>query len=260
MATRSVQDVQGEGTRRSLVWRSLLILLVLAAAVAAVVVEPVRLGLDLRGGTQVVLEARPVGDRALDDDTLDRTLEVLRRRVDALGVAEPTLQRSGDARIIVELPGVTDPDEAVAVIGRTAQLTFHPVEGVADPSELADNGDGADRVDVTDGGVLLDDVGVPLRLGPVALAGDDVGDAGIAIGQGVAGRFDVTVEFAGEGQAAWQGLTAEAACAAPGDAQRRVAIVLDGEIISSPQVVQDVVCGQGIAGVLDATVYGAVGA
>lgn len=248
MATRSVQDVQGEGARRSLVWRSLLILLVLAAAVAAVVLEPVRLGLDLRGGTQVVLEARPVADRQLDDDTLDRTLEVLRRRVDALGVAEPTLQRSGDARIIVELPGVTDPDEAVAVIGRTAQLTFHPVEGVADPSELAEYRDGADRVDVTDGGVLLDDAGVPLRLGPIALAGDDVGNAGIAIAQGVAGRFDVTVEFVGEGQAAWQQLTAEAACAAPGAPQRRVAIVLDGEIISSPQVVPDVVCGQGISG------------
>jgi len=246
VASRSVQDVQS--TRGSLVWRSLLILLVLAAAVAAVVLEPVRLGLDLRGGTQVVLEARPVADRPLDDDTMDRTLEVLRRRVDALGVAEPTLQRSGDARIIVELPGVTDPDEAVAVIGRTARLTFHPVEGIADPSELPEAGNGADRVDVTDGAVLLDDVGVPLRLGPVALAGDDVGGAGIAIGRGVAGRFDVTVEFAGEGRAAWQRLTADAACAPPGDPQRRVAIVLDGEIISSPQVVPDVVCSQGIAG------------
>jgi len=246
VATRSVQDVQS--TPSSLGWRSLLILLVLAAAVAAVVLEPVRLGLDLRGGTQVVLEARPVADRPLDDDTLDRTLEVLRRRVDALGVAEPTLQRSGDARIIVELPGVSDPDEAVAVIGRTAQLTFHPVDGIADPSELAETGNGADRVDVTGGAVLLDDVGVPLRLGPAALAGDDVGGAGIAIGQGVAGRFDVTVEFRGGGQDAWQRLTADAACAPPGDPQRRVAIVLDGEIISSPQVVPDVVCGQGIAG------------
>ena len=62
-------------------------------------------------------------------------VEVLRRRVDALGVAEPTLTRSGDRRIIVELPGVQDPREAAEVIGRTAQLTFHPVVGdaAADP-------------------------------------------------------------------------------------------------------------------------------
>ena len=52
---------------------------------------------------------------------------MLRRRVDQLGVAEPTLQRAGDRRVIVELPGVDDPQQAVEVIGRTAQLTFHQV-------------------------------------------------------------------------------------------------------------------------------------
>jgi SecD/SecF fusion protein len=55
---------------------------------------------------------------------------VPRRRVDQLGVAGPTLQRSGDRRVIVELPGVYDPKQAVEVIGRTAQLAFHPVLGV----------------------------------------------------------------------------------------------------------------------------------
>jgi SecD/SecF fusion protein len=64
-------------TRGSLIRRSLVVVLVVAAAIAAVVLEPVRLGLDLRGGTQVVLEARPVADRPLDDDTLERTLEVM---------------------------------------------------------------------------------------------------------------------------------------------------------------------------------------
>ena len=56
---------------------------------------------------------------------------MLRRRVDALGVAEPTITQSGDRRIIVELPGVHDPKQAAAVLGRTAQLTFHPVRGAA---------------------------------------------------------------------------------------------------------------------------------
>src|SRR6266542_7051083 len=97
--------------------------------------RPVRLGLDLRGGTQIVLEAQDTARQRVDADTLARTVEVLRRRVDQLGVAEPTLQRSGDRRVIVELPGVYDPDEAVRVIGRTAQLAFHPVLGVADQPE-----------------------------------------------------------------------------------------------------------------------------
>lgn len=241
MSSDDRQRVRAQAPLAPLVRRSLLVVVVVAAAVVAVVWQPVRLGLDLRGGTQVVLEARPTAEQDLDDDTLDRTLEVLRRRVDSLGVAEPTLQRSGDARIIVELPGVTDPDEALEVIGRTAQLTFHPVLGIADA--------GAPEGSDTSGSLVLeDDAGVPLRLGPAALSGDDVAGAGIAIGQTTADQFDVTVDFRGEGEQAWEQLTAEAACAPPGDPARRVAIVLDQEIISSPQVAPDVACGRGIPG------------
>ena len=112
-------------------WRALLAVAVLGGAVALVVARPVRLGLDLQGGTQIVLEAQDTPRQQVDGDTASRTLEVLRRRVDALGVAEPTLQRSGDRRIIVELPGVADLEQALDVIGRTAQLAFHPVLGSA---------------------------------------------------------------------------------------------------------------------------------
>jgi SecD/SecF fusion protein len=76
-----------------------------------------------------------------DAEATDRALEVLRRRVDALGVAEPTLVRAGDRRIVVELPGLTEPREAVEVIGRTAQLTFHPVLGVAVPGQESPDGE-----------------------------------------------------------------------------------------------------------------------
>jgi hypothetical protein len=113
------------------------VLLVLGAAGWLAVTRPARLGLDLRGGTQIVLETRDGPDRRVDDDTVARTLEVLRRRVDQLGVTEPTLQRSGDRRVIVELPGVYDPEQAVEVIGRTAQLVFHPVLGVAESTQEA---------------------------------------------------------------------------------------------------------------------------
>jgi SecD/SecF fusion protein len=111
-------------------WRAVLMVAVLVATGALIAARPARLGLDLRGGTQITLEAKEVGGRSLDGDTVDRTLEVLRRRVDQLGVAEPSLQRSGDRRIIVELPGLKDPEQAVAVIGQTAQLEFRPVLGV----------------------------------------------------------------------------------------------------------------------------------
>src|SRR6266545_4396540 len=117
----------GDLMSRHLGWRLFAVIVVLGAAAALALTRPARLGLDLRGGTQIVLEASDTARQKVDRDTVDRTLEVLRRRVDQLGVTEPTLQRSGDRRVIVELPGVYDPAEAVKVIGRTAQLAFHPV-------------------------------------------------------------------------------------------------------------------------------------
>ncbi len=118
-------------TTRPLLVRVILSLALLVAATAAVLTSTPTLGLDLRGGTQIVLEAQDSPTVTADAEATDRALEVLRRRVDALGVAEPTLVRSGEDRIVVELPGLTEPREAVEVIGRTAQLTFHPVLGTA---------------------------------------------------------------------------------------------------------------------------------
>jgi SecD/SecF fusion protein len=80
-------------------WRLLGIVALLGMAGWLTVDRPVRLGLDLRGGTQIVLEAQDTARQQVDANTLSRTVEVLRRRVDQLGVAEPTLQRSGDRRV-----------------------------------------------------------------------------------------------------------------------------------------------------------------
>jgi preprotein translocase subunit SecD len=80
------------------------------------------LGLDLQGGTSVVLE--PKGD--VKPDVLDRTIGIIRSRVDSLGVAEPDISRQGKS-IVVSLPGLKDPARALAIVGKTAQLTFRPV-------------------------------------------------------------------------------------------------------------------------------------
>src|SRR6266511_2116980 len=152
---------------RHLGWRLFAVIVVLGTAAALALTRPARLGLDLRGGTQIVLEASDTARQKVDRDTVDRTLEVLRRRVDQLGVTEPTLQRSGDRRVIVELPGVYDPAEAVKVIGRTAQLAFHPVLSTLVGGQKAAAGEL----------VLADEQGARLRLGSAALSGGVVGDA-----------------------------------------------------------------------------------
>ena len=227
---------------RQLIWRALMVLAVLAAAGALIATRPARLGLDLRGGTQIVLEAQDTPEQQADDDTLVRTLEVLRRRVDQLGVSEPTLQRSGAERIIIELPGVTDPAEALEVIGRTAQLTFHPVVGISERRAPPEN-------DKQKGSVLLlpDESGATLHLAQPALTGDAVGDAE-AVVDSQTGEWQVSVSFRDQGADQWTQVTGKAACAPVGSPQRRVAIVLDEKVISSPEVDPSIQCNEGIGG------------
>jgi SecD/SecF fusion protein len=229
-------------TSRAPALRALVALAVLGASLFAALTIPARLGLDLRGGTQIVLEARSTDRVEATAETTDRALEVLRRRVDALGVSEPTLARAGERRIVVELPGVQDPREAAEVIGKTAQLTFHPVAAAAVP------GQPADQLKPPEGGqVLPDEDGVPLALGAVGLDGRAIAGAAATLDTEQGGIWAVNVDFNGDGRA-WRQLTATAACADPGDPRRRVAIVLDGEVISSPQVDPSFACNVGMPG------------
>jgi len=214
---------------KKLRWRAVAVLAMLAGTSAIIATRPARLGLDLQGGTQIVLEARDGDGRRIDGDTLDRTLEVLRRRVDQLGVSEPSLQRSGERRIIVELPGVDDPAEAIAVIGKTAQLTFHPIVA-AGTSELT----------------VPDESGTELPLGPASLTGNDVSTARAGLAGEFSALWQVEVDFRND--RGWARLTGEAACAPQGDPARRIAIVLDNRVISSPQVSPGIGCNQGITG------------
>ncbi|MEQ4208189.1 protein translocase subunit SecD [Actinopolymorpha sp. B9G3] len=223
---------------RAPLFRAILTFGILAAALYFAISTPVKLGLDLRGGTQIVLETHDGPAAKADAESTSRALEVLRRRVDALGVSEPSLTQSGDRRIIVELPGVQDPREAERVIGRTAQLTFHPVVGVAQPKEKPKKGEK----------IIADEQGQRIKIGPTALTGEGVTDAsGMTDPQQGLGWF-VNVKFTGAGGDAWAKVTGEAACAQPGDPKRRVAIVLDNRVISSPQVEETVPCNVGIAG------------
>ena len=231
--------------RRPLVVRAVLSLLVLVGATLAVLTSSPTLGLDLRGGTQVVLETHDSPTTQADAAATDRALEVLRRRIDALGVAEPTVVRSGERRIIVELPGLQDPRAAVEAIGRTAQLTVHAVEGIA--AEAPEHPEG-EPIDPSEPLVLPDEQGVPLQLAAAALTGEGISGARAATDPRLGPAWFVEIDFAAAGQDAWEEVTGAAACMAEGDPRRRVAIALDGEVITSPQVGRDVACGAGIIG------------
>ena len=221
---------------RGVVLRLLLVIGVLAGATAIAVNKEPELGLDLRGGAQFIFEVNSTEDTEATPENVDRTLEVLRGRVDALGVAESTLVRQGDNRILVELPGITDEEEAAEAeerIGQTAQL-------VGPPGDLH----GPRRQDQA---VQARQPGAPDR--PGRRDRDGPGRAAGRRDHRRRGRPAAELHGVGRqrrlqrrGLRRVRGALGEAACAQ--GAKNRIAIVLDDRVISSPGV--NVPCGSRI--------------
>ena len=90
----------------------------------------VKQGLDLQGGTHVVLEAVDTPEAKVDEDAVKRVVKIIEKRINELGLTEPVVQRQGERRIIIELPGVKDPEKAIEMIGKTALLEFQDDKGV----------------------------------------------------------------------------------------------------------------------------------
>ncbi len=116
---------------------SLFIVGLLAAALVGVALlgapgSPIRdkatLGLDLQGGLEVTLQAVPPPNRKLTDEDLDRSVDIMRNRVDKLGVTEPEIRKQGQDQIVIQLPGVKDPEAAARIIGTTASLELYDLE------------------------------------------------------------------------------------------------------------------------------------
>ncbi|MFI9628555.1 protein translocase subunit SecD [Streptomyces sp. NPDC052042] len=281
--------------------RAVLAVAVLLVSVLITLNMSPRLGLDLQGGTRMVLQTKDSDTAKADRESTDRTLEVLRQRIDSLGVAEPTLTRSGEDRIIVELPDVQDPRKAAEVVGKTAQLSFHAILGPGTPAEEKDGGTGGEKAGdkkaddpkaedkagagdkpedkaekgdkagkaegqkaddpkaeekqgesgkgkrKADGGLTLpDEQGRLLDLGPARLSGAGVKQATASFDAQQGAGWSVSLDFQKKAGKEWSRLTGEAACNPVQDDRRRVAIVLDERIISSPQVSPSVACGVGL--------------
>src|SRR4051794_2461396 len=114
--------------RRRNIFVLLLVAGLLAASVVVIATKPTRLGLDLKGGVSLIYQAKPTKQSQVNSDAINRTLDIMRERVDQLGVAEPEIQRSGTDQIDVSLPDVQNADEAANQVGTTAQMYFYDWE------------------------------------------------------------------------------------------------------------------------------------
>lgn len=203
-----------------------------------------RLGLDLQGGTSVVLTA-PEGT---DPELLQVATEIMTRRIEDFGaVQEPDIAVSGDDTVVVQLPGVEDEQRAIEAVGQTGLLSFRPVLE-AFTSESAPELTEPDDVTM-DAYLIYEDEQFGdqvLHVGPAELEGGDVNEAIPLFDP--AGQWVVNLDLSSEGGQAFAEMTGEAATFPPGDPRRQIAIVLDGAVISAPGVSTDVTPGVGITG------------
>lgn len=203
---------------------------------------PINLGLDLQGGTRLVLEGRETEQVKISDDAMSGVVEVVRNRIDALGVTEPTIQRKGKDQVIVELPGIKDPERAIKIIGDTAQLEFVEAEWLPGDARSADAakirefyGAGAklDYVREVRGGRVERET--PIILKNVFLTGADLKGAWPGLDQ--YGNPVIDIEFNSDGARLFAEVTARSV-------NRPIAIVLDGKIISAPTVREPIPSGK----------------
>lgn len=190
-------------------------------------------GLDLQGGVHVVLEVEKTAEKEENiSDVADRALEIIRNRVDALGVTEPVIHKEGMNRIIVDLPGVKEPEKAIDIIGKTALLEFKLVEDDENLYKQAISGN------VPEGYELLylrekDERGIYRETQPLLLkkepelTGKYIVDA--YVGYDNTGFPDVNLVLDKEGARIFEEVTGR-------NVGKRLAIVLDGVVKSAPVI------------------------
>ena len=178
------------------------LLLVIFVPALILYFNKVKLGLDLRGGTSVVLQAQG----KIEPDTMNKVKNIIERRVNSIGVAEPVIQLSGNDKLIVELAGIKDPQKAIELIGTTAKLEF--------------------RIKNKDG-----------SYGPVLLEGSALKTAGVSRDQ--VGMPSVSFELNSQGANTFAKITRE-------NIGKQLAIMLDNKEQSAPTINSEINGGSGI--------------
>ena len=227
---------------------------IVAVAVAGVVYtlvsgnEPL-LGLDLQGGASVVLEPT----RVAEPEELDVAVEIIRNRVDGLGVAEPEISTQG-TNILVQLPGVDEQQRALDLVGQTAELRFRPVLSVVSEDVLRSSDADETLLGLfalpegevaADSQVVLpqydDDRNIALRyqLGPTAVAGDGLEGAVAQFHSFIGWHVAPTFKPGFEGIDLFNEVSRRCHSRAPSCPTGQVAIELDNEVVSAPTVQAD---------------------
>ncbi len=194
----------------------------------------INLGLDLEGGMHLILEVDTEELSANEKkDVVERAIEILRNRIDKIGASEPVIQRQGQNQILVQLPGITNRDAAMKMIGTVAQLEFRLVN--SDPNDL----EAALKGNVPEGYSLEyipnNDNEPVLLENKIALSGETVADALVDFDSQAFGQPYIKLKLNGLGTKIFAKVTKE-------NVGERLAIVMDDTVISAPNI-RDAITG-----------------
>jgi preprotein translocase subunit SecD len=207
------------------------------------------LGLDLQGGTYLKYEVEvdkipkdELGKPMVETkEAVERALEIIRNRVDAMGLREPVIQREGDKWVVVQLPGDTDPERTQATIGATAQMQFRLVSERYRVSDYVD-ASGNTRSPLPEGMELLYDrkTKEPLIVEThLIMSGDMLASANVDFTSNQFGQPTIAFVLTDKGKELFAAATME-------NVGRRLAIVLDGVVQSAPVIKSSISGGRGI--------------
>ena len=174
--------------------------------------------------------------RNLQIDTVDQSIEIIRRRIDETGTREPLIQRQGSSRIVVQVPGLRDPESLKSLIGQTAKLTFHLVsqQTVSSSNDIPAGYIRVESRERTEDGEPLDYYVITKR---ALVSGENLRDAGVTFDENNQPAVDFTFDSAG---------AFKFGAVTSANIGRRLAILLDDEIVSAPVIQSAIIGGNGI--------------
>ncbi|MEW4467857.1 protein translocase subunit SecD [Parasphingorhabdus sp. JC815] len=190
--------------------------------------------IEVRDETRFVLTPTSAGIDNAVDNAMDTATDVIRRRIDEMGTREPTIIRQGDTRIVVQVPGLEDPEALKELLGKTAKLEFKLVDFEADPNAIAEGRPpvGSQIFPYPDNPAGVPNIAVK-RLG--GISGDKLTDAGQGFDPDTNAAV-VNITFDSEGGAKFARLTQN-------NVGRPFAIILDGVVLSAPNINEPILGG-----------------
>ncbi|OGX15590.1 MAG: hypothetical protein A2166_02315 [Omnitrophica WOR_2 bacterium RBG_13_41_10] len=224
---------------RRLLYKLIFIIAILAtcAYFAFPLQKRINLGLDLKGGMHLLLKVDTSHLSAqAKEDAGDRAVEVIRNRIDAFGVREPSIQKQGEDEIVVQLPGITDRDRALELIGKTALLEFKLVSQDLEKLKEAIAGNVPEGFELK---YIQEDNEPILVETQSALTGDSLANASIKFDQSSFNEPIVSLEFNAQGAKKFAEITTN-------NIGKRLAIVLDGKVQSAPRIREAIPNGEAV--------------